>query len=141
MGAGVDETMMKPVLVLLLVLAPSCAIAAPAAPALPSASPGLTGQLVISEFDRNEDGKVDYRVHYGEAGSMVREELDFNYDGKMDDFCFYESGLLVREEIDTDFNGVVDVWVYLSEGTYILRYEMDRDGDGKPDYTKSFGSN
>ena len=94
-----------------------------------------------SEFDRNGDGKIDYRVYYGERGAIEREELDFNYDGRMDDFCYYKEGILDREEIDSDFNGAVDIWVYLHQGIYIARYEMDRDGDGKPDYTKSFGGN
>ena len=108
--------------------------AAPQAP--PLAPPGTPNGTV--EIDRNGDGVIDYRVVYDRRGAVSREEMDFNYDGVMDTFYYYANGVLQREEIDSNNDGKIDIWVYLVDGTYVLRYERDTDGDGKPDFVRDF---
>ena len=113
-------------------------IVAHAAPADPPAGIMKKGSAPRVEMDLDEDGRIDYvQVNYP-GGLPEHEEFDYNRDGAMDDFLYYKDGLAVREEIDSDYDGKIDIWVYLSEGKYIVRWERDLDGDGKPDTSQVF---
>jgi hypothetical protein len=121
----------------LLLCLPSVTRADSLVPATPSAATQGTPNGVV-ELDRDGDGRIDYRVIYDQAGLVAREEMDFNLDGRMDTFYYYTRGILQRVEIDSKNTGKIDIWVYLLDGTYIQRYERDTDGDGKPDFVRTF---
>lgn len=111
---------------------------AQAAPAAPPVGILKKGSEPRIELDLNEDGRIDYVLVNYPGGLPEHEEFDYNLDGEMDDFVYYKDGLPVREEIDSDYDGKVDIWVHLSEGKYIVRWERDLDGDGRPDRSQSF---
>lgn len=108
------------------------------APANPPAGILSKGSAPRVEMDLNEDGDVDYVLVNYPGGLPEHEEFDYNHDGAMDDFLYYKDGLAIREEIDSDYDGRIDIWVHLAEGKYIVRWERDLDGDGKPDKSQDF---
>jgi hypothetical protein len=93
------------------------------------------------EFDRNNDGLIDYFIRHNDKGEKLYEELDFNYDGEMDDFYYYTRGILEKREIDSNYDMQVDIWVYIHEGVYIIKYERDTDYDGEIDQVRDFSKN
>jgi hypothetical protein len=129
---------MRFVLLAVICLLAAVVVIAHADPAAPPTGILKKGSAPRIEMDVNEDGKVDYVLVNYPGGLPEHEEFDYNVDGEMDDFVYYKDGLAVREEIDSDYNGKIDIWVHLAEGKYILRWERDLDGDGKPDKSQDF---
>jgi hypothetical protein len=107
-------------------------------PAAPPEGILRKGSVPSVEMDVDEDGRIDYVLVNTARGLPEHEEFDYNRDGTMDDFLYYQDGLAAREEIDSDYDGKIDIWVYLAEGKYIVRWERDLDGDGKPDASRDF---
>jgi len=84
------------------------------------------------------------------VGEERVEEKDTNEDGKPDEWLFYTDGVPVRMERDADADGrrelVIFLEILLQEGKPVLkegkpvprpiRAEMDRNGDGKPDFVR-----
>lgn len=135
---GVDALGMRPVIAVMALLLAAGAVEAPAEPASPPAGILKKGSAPRIEMDLNEDGAIDYVLVNDAKGLPEHEEYDFNLDGAMDDFLYYVNGVPVREEIDSDYDGKIDIWVHLAEGKYIVRWERDLDGDGKPDRSQDF---
>ena len=135
---GVDAVGMRSAFLAILCLFAAGAAGAQAAPAAPPTGILKKGSAPRIEIDLDEDGRIDYVLVNYPGGLPEHEEFDYTHDGAMDDFVYYKDGLAVREEIDSDYNGKIDIWVHLAEGKYIVRWERDLDGDGKPDKSQDF---
>lgn len=135
---AVDALYMRAAIAVILLLLAAGAVGAPAEPASPPSGILKKGSAPRIEMDLNEDGMIDYVLVNDAKGLPEHEEYDYNLDGEMDDFLYYLNGVPVREEIDSDYDGKIDIWVYLAEGKYIVRWERDLDGDGKPDRSQDF---
>lgn len=135
---AVDALGMRAAIAVILLLLAAGTVEAPAEPASPPAGILKKGSAPRIEMDLNEDGVIDYVLVNDAKGLPEHEEYDYNLDGEMDDFLYYEKGVLVREEIDSDYDGKIDIWVHLAEGKYIVRWERDLDGDGKPDQLQDY---
>lgn len=61
-------------------------------------------------FSGRNDGIMDSRAFYDDAGAPVRIEISTRRDGRFDRTEFYEGGRLVRSEEDADGNGLPDKW-------------------------------
>jgi hypothetical protein len=72
-----------------------------------------TGEVLLEEYDTNNDGKIDMWLRYAYKNDRSLKEIviekDNNYDGKVDDWQFTDSTRsVIRVEKDTNFDGKVD---------------------------------
>jgi hypothetical protein len=88
--------------------------------------------LVRKDTDLNQDGRIDVRTEYDDAGQRVKEQIDADFDGRADWVDHYIGGKRTFTEADTDFNGTFDLFKYFESGV-VRRKERDSDGNGKID--------
>jgi hypothetical protein len=108
----------------------------------------------LTELDRDSNGEVERREHYGEDGHLLRVEegttkpavsvdydaqarprlvsRDTDEDGRPDRTEEYAAGVLVTTTIDSDRDGRPDRWQRWVRGRMVTE-ELDTDADGKPD--------
>lgn len=94
----------------------------------------------LTEFDYNNDGKIDFVYHYDNIGGVYanKTEWDRNFDGKFDVITTYDDeGNIISDVSDEDFNGIYD-----TKGTYKYNmrdiFEQDINEDGKADQISTY---
>lgn len=112
------------------------------------------------ELDRNRDGRVDQIFRYRAKGDLARIESDQDFDGRFEQADDILQGNLDVTAIDRDGDGATDFRVGYEHGVYAIdewldrsgrvvktvRYrngwpasgEIDSDGDGKLDTTRTY---
>lgn len=90
------------------------------------------GQRVKEQYDGDFDGRADCVDHFI-AGKRTYSEIDTDFNGTFDLFKYYEAGVARRKERDTNGDGRVDMWEYLDEQGTVVKFGRDVDNDGKMD--------
>jgi hypothetical protein len=89
------------------------------------------GRLVRIEQDTNGDGKADRIARHDGEKWAHRLELDLDFDGEMDRWEDYGADGKMKRYAIVDSDGRVRLWVSVNEEGKPLRYEYDKDADGK----------
>lgn len=68
-----------------------------------------TPKVVASDI--NHDGKPDQWQYYDDKGQLIRTEADTNNDGKVDEIGYFSNGKVAKVEKDSDYDGEMDRWI------------------------------
>ena len=90
------------------------------------------GRLETIEHDSNGDGRADRITrHQDGAKSPHRVEIDSNFDGRTDRWEDFDVEGKVRRFALADADGRPQLWTVVNEAGDAVRYEYDRDRDGR----------